>query len=257
MQNSSPAQGEPSLLGLPAELRSVIYYFVFQGSRIEYDPSRRPAFGATRHWTVLGTCKRIYDEGRAEYWRETRLHMGPRSEIADLAARLPAFARDRVRHIRRLDASSSPSSAGETRGCLARFAGLRTCELLVGPSTPLAFDICEEVDGGPDLPHERVRSGALMADTRRFLERRRLLPLDNGRGEVAFLAQFNATWKDHRPLFPPDPAYPETLCFVNLSRERFRCLSWRDREAFKRDYQYRGTEDRIWFEEQQFADLAV
>ncbi|RYP82948.1 hypothetical protein DL770_005461 [Monosporascus sp. CRB-9-2] len=255
MENNSSTQDEPNLLGLPAEVRLVIYYFVFQGSRIEYDPSRRPPFRATRHWTVLATCKQIYDEGRKEYWRETRVHMGPRSGIADLAARLPDFVRDGVRHIRRLDVSS-PSAARETPGCLARFAGLRTCELLVGPSIRLAFDICEEVDGGPDFPRESVQAGVLMADTRRFLERRRLLRLDNGCGQVAFLVQFNTTWKDHRPLFPPDPAHPETLCFVNLSTERFRCLSWRDREEFKRDYRYRGTEDRIWFEEEQFADLA-
>ncbi|RYP53680.1 hypothetical protein DL768_001406 [Monosporascus sp. mg162] len=179
MENNSSIPGEPSLLGLTAELRFVIYYFVFQGSRIEYDPTRRPGFRATRHRTVLATCKQVYDEGRTEYWRETRLHMGPRSGIADLAARLPDPVRDRVRHIRRLDVSS-PSSARETPGCLARFAGLRTCELLVGPSTRLAFEICEELDDGPDFPRERVQSGVLMADTRRFLERLRLLHLDNG-----------------------------------------------------------------------------
>ncbi|RYP24587.1 hypothetical protein DL767_008587 [Monosporascus sp. MG133] len=255
MENNSSIQREPSLLQLPAELRLAIYYFVFQGSRIEYDPTRRPVFRATRHWTVLATCKQVYDEGRAEYWRETRVYMGPGSGIADLAARLPSFARDGVRHIRRLDASSSR----DTPSCPTRlFAGLRTCELLIGPSTRLAFDICEQVDdGGPDSPREKVRSGVLTAGTRRFLERRRLLPLDDGRRGVAFLAQFNTTWEDHRPLFPPDPAYPETLCFVNLSTERFRCLSWRDAEEFKRDYRYRGTEDRIRFEEEQFADLAV
>ncbi|RYP59225.1 hypothetical protein DL769_008634 [Monosporascus sp. CRB-8-3] len=256
MSDKHSFQGEPSLLGLPAELRFMVYHFVFQGSRIEYDPTRRPAFRATRHWAVLAACKRIYDDGRAEYWRETRVHMGPGSGIAGLAARLPDFARDRVRHIRRLDAPS-PSSARETPDFLARLPGLRTCELLVGPSARLAFDICEEVDDGPDFPRERVRSGVLMADTRRFLERLRLLLIGNGRGELAFLAQFNTTWRDHRPLFPPDPAYPETLCFVNLSTERFRCLSWRDREEFRRDYRHRGAEDRIWFEEEQFAQLAV
>ncbi|RYO93390.1 hypothetical protein DL766_000780 [Monosporascus sp. MC13-8B] len=153
MENSSSIQGEPSLLGLPAELRFVIYNFPFRGSRIDYDPTRRPALRATRHWTVLAACKRIYEEGRTAYWRETRVHMGPGSEIAGLAARLPDFARGRMGHTRRLDALS----ARETPDCLVRFAGLRTCELLVGASARLAFEMCEEVDDGPDPPREGAR----------------------------------------------------------------------------------------------------